>query len=95
MITTQNASSLEYQKRVQKALTYIRENLDKPLTVRQVAKAACFSEYHFHRIFSAIMQEPLGEYITRKRLEKAAIRLAYTPQSKISAIAFDCGYTTW
>ncbi len=90
----QQESSLEYQRRIQKALTYIRENLDKPLSVKEVAKIACFSEYHFHRIFAAIMQETLGEYITRKKLERAAIRLAYSPDSKVSNVAFEFGYSS-
>lgn len=87
-------NSLEYQRRIQKALTCIRENLDKPLSVKEVAKTACFSEYHFHRIFAAIMQETPGEYITRKKLERAAIRLAYLPGSKVSTVAFAFGYSS-
>ncbi len=90
----QQKSSLEYQKRIQKALTYIRENLDKPLTVKEVAQIACFSEYHFHRIFSAIMQETIGEYITRKKLERAAIKLVYSADSKVSNVAFEFGYAS-
>lgn len=90
----QKKSSLEYQRRVQKALTYIRENLDKPLSVKEVAKIACFSEYHFHRIFAAVMQETPGEYITRKKLERAAIILAYSPGSKVSDVAFEFGYSS-
>jgi AraC family transcriptional regulator len=88
------ATSLEYQKRIQKALAYIRKNLDKPMTLKDVAKAACFSEFHFHRIFSNIMQEPLGEYITRKKLERAAIRLVYSPGTKVSDLAFEYGYSS-
>lgn len=87
-------SRSEYQKRIQKALTYIRENLDKPLSLEGVAKAACFSKYHFHRVFSAIMSEPLGEYVTRKKLERAAIRLAYSPVAKVSDMAFAYGYAS-
>ncbi len=94
LVTQQQENSLEYQRRIQKALTYIRANLDKPLSVKEVAKIACFSEYHFHRIFTAIMQETLGEYITRKKLESAAIKLIYSADSKVSNVAFEFGYSS-
>lgn len=94
MNRTKQTSAQEYQKRINKALTYIRDNLDKPLSLSEVAREACFSEFHFHRIFSALMHEKLGEYITRKRLEKAAIKLAYTPSLKVSTIAEEYGYAS-
>lgn len=33
------------------ALNFIEKNLDKPLTVDNIAAVAGFSKYHFHRIF--------------------------------------------
>lgn len=87
-------SSLEYQKRINRALTYIRENLDRPLSLSEVANVACFSEFHFHRLFSSLMHETLGEYITRKKLEHAAIKLAYTPAPNVTSIAEDYGYAS-
>ncbi len=89
-----HSSAQEYQRRINKALAYIRENLDRPLVLGEVARAACFSEFHFHRIFSALMREPVGEYITRKKLERAAFKLAYTPAPKVSLIAEECGYAS-
>lgn len=87
-------SALEYQKRIQKALSFIGDNLDRPLTLSEVANAACFSEYHFHRIFSVLMNESVGEYITRKKLEKAAIKLAYSAAPKVSDVAVEYGYAS-
>jgi len=94
MSRIKQSSAIEYQKRINRALVYIRENLDRPLLLSEVAREACFSEYHFHRIFSALMHETVGEYITRKRLEQAAIKLAYTPALKVSAIAEEYGYAS-
>lgn len=87
-------SNLEYQKRINKALVYIRENLDKTISLEEVARAACFSPFHFHRIFNALMQETLGEYITRKKLERAAIKLAYSSDANVTKVAFDYGYSS-
>lgn len=86
-------SKLEYQKRINNALTYIRENLDRTISLEEVARAACFSPFHFHRIFSALMQETVGEYITRKKLERAAIKLAYS-DANVTDVAFEYGYSS-
>lgn len=87
-------SNLQYQKRVAKALAYIRENMDRPISLEDVARAACFSPFHFHRIFRALMGEPLGEYITRKKLERAAIKLAYSPEATVTRVAFEYSYAS-
>jgi len=94
MTTLQQKSVLEYQKRIQKVLAYIMENLDRPLSLKEVARAASFSEYHFHRIFSAFMKESPAAYITRKKLEKAAVKLAYSPNATVSQVAFEFGYAS-
>ena len=40
-----------YYAEIQTALNFIEKNLDKPLTVENIAAVAGFSKYHFHRIF--------------------------------------------
>ena len=40
-----------YYAEIQTALNFIEKNLDKPLTVDNIAAVAGFSKYHFHRIF--------------------------------------------
>lgn len=87
-------NSLEYQKRINRALVFIRYNLNKTVSLKEVAQAACFSPFHFHRIFSSMMGETLGEYITRKKLERAAIKLAYSPGVSVTELAFDYGYSS-
>ncbi len=91
---TNKKSGIEYQKRIDQALTFIRENLDRPISLSEVASAACFSEFHFHRIFSSLMHETVGQYITRKKLEHAAMRLAYSPSTRVSIVADECGYAS-
>ncbi len=87
-------SEFEYRNRIQQAVKYICHNLDGPLALEEVAKAASFSEYHFHRIFSGFMDETLGNYISRKRLEQGAGLLAYRPDISITDIALRCGYSS-
>lgn len=80
-------------KSILKAQIYIQENLDGELLLKDVAKAAGFSPYHFHRIFHSFAGESLNEYIRRLRIEKAAGHLKYRKNS-ITDIALDSGYET-
>ncbi len=82
-----------HAKSIWKAQLFIQENLDEELTLYQVAKAASFSPYHFHRIFRAFTGESIHNYIRRLRMEKAAGRLKYT-QHPVTDIALDSGYQT-
>ncbi|MFA9462451.1 AraC family transcriptional regulator [Thiohalorhabdus sp. Cl-TMA] len=91
--TPQRASLHEYRRRIDRAVRHIASNIDRPLTVDEAAEAACFSKYHFHRLFMAVMNESPGEYITRKKLERAAIRLVYANAS-VTTLAEDYGYST-
>jgi len=83
----------DYQQRIITVLVYIDEHFNEPLTLDDLARVACFSSYHFHRIFQAFIGEPLYTYIKRLRLENAAINLRSTELS-VTDIAFKSGYET-
>ncbi|AKF11083.1 AraC family transcriptional regulator [Sandaracinus amylolyticus] len=87
-------TSTDYRPRVERAIRFIGENLDRPITLAEVAKVAHLSEYHFHRIFAAITGEPIGRFVTRRRLELAALRLAYEPSRSVTEIALAVGYSS-
>ena len=69
---TSDRIAKENVARINKALLFIDEHLDQKLSLEDLAKAAYFSPYHFHRLFSVVMKETPNEYIIRKRIEKAA-----------------------
>ncbi len=81
----------DYQNRLNIVLDYIRENPDNPGTLDELAAKACFSPWHFHRIFSGMTGESLKSYLRRIRLERAAQRLRKTSQPVIH-IALDAGF---
>jgi AraC family transcriptional regulator len=83
----------DYQQRIIIVLVFIDEHFNEPLTLDNLAHIACFSPYHFHRIFQAFIGEPLYAYIKRLRLENAAIHLRSTEFS-VTDIAFKSGYET-
>lgn len=88
-----NKNQAEYSARVDRVIDYLRNNLDRPVKLEELARVACFSEFHFHRIFGAVTGETLNGFTNRLRLEKAARLLRYSDQSLIE-LAFNCGFSS-
>ena len=82
----------EYLSRIHRAQDFIEKNLAQKLTLEEIAHAASFSPYHFHRIFSAITGETLYQFILRLRLEKAAGLLCQDVDRPVTDIALDVGF---
>ena len=82
---------MDWLKRMNRALDYIEENISGDIDKQQIAKLACCSEFHFHRLFSFISGITLGEYIRRRRLTKAAFEVQNSP-IKIIDLALKYGY---
>lgn len=73
-------------------MDYIRANLGGDLSVNAIARAALFSPFHFHRIFTALTGETLYYHVRRVRLDKAANMLLFSPELSITEVALDCGF---
>ncbi len=83
-----------YKTRIDAALMLINRNLADDLDLAQLAQAAYFSAFHFHRIFSAVMGETPQQFLNRVRLEKAANMLVKNPRFSITQIALACGFSS-
>lgn len=71
----------DYKSRINHVFHYIDQHLGSRLSLEEIAEVACFSPFHFHRVFKAITSETLNEYITRRRVEKAALDLLHRSTS--------------
>ncbi len=83
----------DYAKRMDKVLAHIQDHLDDELSLDFLADIACFSQFHFHRIFSGMVGESVKSYIRRLRLERAANKLKQT-DAAVTMIAFETGFET-
>jgi AraC family transcriptional regulator len=83
----------EYAQRIDRVIDYLRGNLDRQVKLKELARVACLSEFHFHRIFGAVSGETLNNFTNRLRLEKAARLLRYSGQS-VTDIALGCGFSS-
>ncbi len=85
---------VEYKKRIFKSINFISQNLDRELPLEEIAEAASFSMFHFHRIFKAVVGETVADFTRRLRLETAANNLINFPDQDITSIAMDLGYSS-
>ena len=81
-----------YLRLINKTEDYIEQHLKEPVMLSDLAKNANLSEFHFHRIFRKYSSETVNEFVTRFKLERAAIFLCLNPKLSITAIAMEYGY---
>jgi AraC family transcriptional regulator len=89
---THRDSRAEYVARMHRVLEYIDRQLDQQLELDTLAKVANFSSFHFHRLFAAWFGETLGDYVRRRRLETAALRLVAQPRLPVLQVALSVGF---
>jgi transcriptional regulator GlxA family with amidase domain len=77
--------------RIQSALAYAKRNLDKPLTVTQLAKAAHLSPRQFSRAFRAETGQSPAKAVENLRVEAARLMMERS-RHPIDAIAQQTGF---
>lgn len=83
----------DYARRMDLVLDYIQGHMDEDLSLAVLADVACFSAYHFHRVFSGMVGESVKSYVRRIRLERAAGKLKHSDEA-VTLIAYDAGFET-
>lgn len=77
---------------LQAAVDYIETHLTEKIDYDILAKTACFSKYHFQRLFGAVYGVSVGEYIRKRRLTLAGKELAVS--GTVLSAALKYGYET-
>ncbi len=78
-------------RRLKKALTFIRENYDRPITVEDIARVAELSTKYFCTFFKSMTQKTPIAYLTDYRIERAARQLLHSDTPMLQ-VAYDCGF---
>lgn len=61
----------ELFRRLETGREYIHSHADGPLSLETVARTACLSRYHFHRVFTHVFERTPHAYLTEIRLARA------------------------
>lgn len=82
---------LDYGRRIERVVDHIAAHLDEPMELERLAAVACFSPYHFHRIYRAMTGETVADTLRRLRLHRAAGDLVRGGDG-MAAVARRAGY---
>lgn len=89
------SSSLEDQETLQRlgrAREFIDHCYDHPLSLAQISEKACFSRYHFLRLFRTAFNKTPHQYLIERRIEKAKELLRTAEELRITDICFEVGF---
>jgi AraC family transcriptional regulator len=81
----------DYAARVERVHAWLAAHLDHDVDLDQLADVACFSPFHFHRIYHALQGETVADSVRRLRLHRAAMDLI-AGRLPIVQIATRAGY---
>jgi AraC family transcriptional regulator len=93
-MNAKDKSRQEYIARINRVMDYIETHLNEETSLGKIAQIACFSPFHFHRIFTTLTGETLNNFIQRTRIEKAAQQLRNEKNISINEIANKCGFSS-
>lgn len=79
------------QERLKLAIDYIEDNLAGEISIDNAAKIACYSKYHFHRVFYSCFNITFADYVRKRKCTLAAADLI-RGKEKVMDIALKYGY---
>lgn len=77
-------------QRVVRAKLYIDEHFAEPIHLDRIADSACFSKFHFVRLFRSIYAKTPHQYLIEVRIENALRKLA--DGASVKGACFEVGF---
>ena len=76
-----------------RVMSFIEDNLSRPISLAEMADAAGLSPFHFTRRFTKLTGMPPARYLWRRRVEMAK-RVMRTTTLSLLSVALMCGFST-
>ena len=92
-LETGNLNDLEADvlERLGRAREFIDHCYDHPLSLDQISEKACFSRYHFLRLFRQAFHKTPHQYLIERRIEKAK-ELLSSEDLRVTDVCFEVGF---
>lgn len=84
----------DHARRINRTLTYIDDHLADRLDLAALATIACFSKFHFHRVFKQVTGLSPQEYVKRRRLDMAYHFLSNDSTLSVNEVAGLLGFSS-
>ena len=81
----------EVFERLNRAKQFIDQSYDLPLDLQQISSHACFSRYHFLRLFRQAFNKTPHQYLVERRIEKAK-ELLSSDELSVTDVCFEVGF---
>ena len=83
--------SADVYERLCRARSFIDDSYDLPLNLDEISSKACFSRYHFLRLFRQTFDKTPHQYLVERRIERAKelLRVAHL---SVTDICFEVGF---
>jgi AraC-like DNA-binding protein len=78
-------------QRLSRARDFIDHCYDHPLSLDQMSSKACFSRYHFLRLFRQAFNKTPHQYLIERRIEKAK-ELLGSEDIRVTDVCFEVGF---
>ncbi|MCB0533972.1 MAG: AraC family transcriptional regulator [Lewinellaceae bacterium] len=92
-IYTEQTLQLDSNHRLAYIIQYIRKNLDKDLSVKELSNKLYMSESNFHRVFKNELNSSPIDFINNERI-KLAVSLLKDPRKKVKEVYMECGFNS-
>lgn len=90
---TENAKELSGDSRLAYVINYIKENLSKQLTIKELSDQIHMSESNFHKVFKNELDISPIDFINNERI-KLACDLLKDPNKQIKEVYAECGFNS-
>ena len=81
----------ETLQRLGRAREFIDHCYDHPLSLEQISEKACFSRYHFLRLFRQVFNKTPHQYLIERRIERAK-ELLSSDELRVTDVCFEVGF---
>lgn len=88
---TQTPTTPEVFERLDRARQLMDQSYDLPLDLKQISSEACFSRYHFLRLFRQTFNKTPHQYLVERRIEKAK-ELLTSADLRVTDVCFEVGF---
>ena len=92
LVFRENIKNNNYRT-LEKAMSYIKNNITSNLSLENVSSYAGFSPIHFHNMFKASTGQTLREYVEDIRIKKA-VNMLISTNFTLTKIAYECGFSS-